>query len=349
MKRKLRPIEVESAKEISGKTVAGKIKFDLYKTGVVADLSFSIWGAKTKLGEDDLGLKDIPTDKISLGHKRLIKKTSLSQISAAYNEAYLFFRRNSFEFPFGCARFIPYPMLKMVVEHETLCEKTFYEEVENFLIEYSENRIKMLEEYDKVFADILKQRNLTSYEISKQKGALLSRLEEKYPSVTELRKKFRFEFVIFEVSSPEFNSLETEDALSRAKKLEDLQILYKEKVSKKLDVFLEDVVASLKTKVLEVVSKLNERLEKGSVSMATVKAFQRFAETFRAMDFVDLGVDAAIASLELTLKDIQKNDLDNEKFKEALAKELENIKVAASAVDDNKVLGRFKRNLRVIE
>jgi hypothetical protein len=350
MRRKLRPIEVESenVKDISGKHV-GKIRFDIYKTGVVADLSFSVWGAKTKLGEDDLGLKGIPEDKISLGHKRLIKKNSFNLIYTAYNEAYLFFRRNSFEFPFGSARFVPYPVLQKLVEHETACEIKFYAAVEEFLAEYSVNRFQMLEEYDKVFEDILKQRKISSSNISSQKGALLSRLEEKYPSVDSLRKKFKFEFLIFEVSSPEFKVVDFEDALTKAKKLEDLEKLYKEKVSQKLDVFLEDVVSSLKTKVLEIVEKLSERLEKGSVSMATVKAFQRFAESFKAMDFVDLGVDDAIASLELKLKDVQKNDLDNEKFKEALVQELEKIKTAALAVDDDKVLGRFKRNLRVIE
>ena len=72
------------------------MNFDLYKAGVVADLSFSIWGAATQLKAEDLGLENIPKDKISLGHKRLSKKERLESIWSIRQKACNVLIKNSF-------------------------------------------------------------------------------------------------------------------------------------------------------------------------------------------------------------------------------------------------------------
>jgi len=325
------------------------VSLDLYKSGVVADLSFSMWGAATKLKAEDLGLKKIPTDKISLGQKRLLKREKLRKINSVYYMARDSFRKNSFEFPFGSARFIPYARLSRVVEKMNECEKLFFEHVDGMISDYDTDRSEMLKEYDVAFDDLLKQRSMPAEERNEQKKILLARLREKYPPKEELRRRFRFEFVVFEVSSPEFKQMTGVEALNKAEKVAELERIYREKVARKLDLFLEDVVSHLKGMVLEIVVKLNKRIEKDSVKMSTVKSFMRFAEAFRTMDFVDMNIDTAIKSLEDKLRDVSKSDLDDTKFKETLNKELNEIKAAADSVDSSKVLGRFKRNIRVIE
>jgi len=327
-----------------------KVSFDLYKSGVVADLSFSIWGAATKLKEDDLGLKRIPVDKISLGQKRLIKRDKLRKVLSASYVAREFLRLNSFQFPFGTARFIPHARLNRVIEKMNECEELFFKNVEELLEEYETIRTEMLKEYDVAFEDILKQHNeIPSSERSEKKRMLLSRLEEKYPSREELRERFRFEFVIFEITSPEFKQLSNVEALDKVEKVAEMERIYQEKVARKLDLFLADVMSHLKAMVLEIVDKLSKKLEKDSVKMSTVKSFMKFAEAFRAMDFVDMNIDSAIRSLEDKLKDVSKSDLDDAKFKAVLDKEVAKIKEAADSVEYSKVLGKYKRYIRVVD
>jgi len=324
------------------------VKMDLYKTGVVADLSFSVWGAWAKLRQDDLGLDNVPKEIISLGHKKLAKKESLKDVHTAIHKARNYFKGNSFTFPFGGARFIPYARLQRVATRMQEAEKIFNEKVEIFMAEYPNIQTQMLMEYSEAFEAMLRKvNNRTEAEIRTQKEILLNRIREKYPTVDELRKRFAFDFVIFEVTDPEFKSVTSEKALQKASKLDALEKAYREKVSNRLDGFIEEVVASLKKMALDIVSKMQDRLDKDTVKMSTLRSFKKFAETFREMDFVDVNIDNVLKSLEDKLKDVDKSQLTDEKFKETLAKELGAIKAAAETIDYDKTMGRFKRMLRV--
>lgn len=327
-----------------------QVNLDLYKSGVVADLTFSRWGAKTKLSEEDLGLKDVPEWLIQLGAKRLIPKDKMSKIDSAIAEARGFLAHNSFMFPFGNVTFIPYARLQRVIEKMGKCEKDFWEGVEQFLSEYGQIRSTRMAEFDAAFEKILKQRNsMTSEKLSQEKKRLLDKLSEKYPPLSELRGKFGFDFVLFEIKSPDFESISSEDAMDKVKVQREVEENYKRLVEKKLDQFLEGVVAQLKTMVLDMVAKLNYRIEKETISMASVKSFRKFADAFRALDFVDTNIDRAISQLESKLDNVERSDLDDEQFRTKLTEDLDGIKKLAENIDFSKILGKFKRRIRAEE
>jgi hypothetical protein len=325
-------------------TIGKTINFDLYKTGVVADLSFSVWGAATKLNPDDLGLDSLPKDKISLGHKRLTKKERLEAINSIRSKSTGVLWQNSFAFPFGTARFIPYARLQQVVEKINLLEKEFYSEVQVFLSGYESDRSQMLLEYETLFEDILSKK-FSGEILQVKKNTLLSRLEQKFPSKDELRKKFKFELDLFEVASPEFSKISSGEALEKV----ELEALYKEKVSQKLDLFLEEVVARLKEMVLNSVKRMKEKAEKDCLTMKTIGSFRKFVEKFKSMDFVDTEIDNSLQILENKLDGIGRSDLNNSNFRNSLSSEIKEFEESVLSVDMDKVLGRFKRNLRVVE
>lgn len=327
-----------------------QVNLDLYKTGVVADLTFSRWGAKTKLKAEDLGLKDIPEDLIHLGRKRLVPKDRMAKIASAISEARVFVSHNSFSFPFGDVVFIPYARLQKVVEKVHKCEKDFWEGVEGFYSEYGEIREKMMVEYEKAFDKILKQKSgMTADTITREKQRLLDRLAEKYPPLSELKKKFGFDFVLFEIKTPDFESISSEEALDKVRITHEIEESYKRLVERKLDQFLEGVVEKLKTMVLDMVEKLKYRIEKETISMASVKSFRKFADAFRSLDFVDTSIDQAISQLEEKLDKVEKSDLNDEQFRDKLNTDLDSIKKLTENIDFSKVLGRFKRKIRVEE
>lgn len=320
------------------------MNFDLYKAGVVADLSFSIWGAATQLKSEDLGLENIPKDKISLGHKRLAKKERLESIWSVRNKACTALIQNSFSFPFGSARFVPYARLQDTVDKIKVFEKDFYFEVRKFLEGYEQDRHQMLDEYEVMFEEILSKK-YSGNVLQLKKEIVLSKLRDKFPLKEDLGKKFKFELDLFEVSSPEFSKLGTDVALGKA----EMESLYREKVSQKLDLFLEEVVSRLKDMVLNSVKKMKERTEKDCLSMKTITSFKKFAESFKSMDFVGTEIIQSISQLEEKLDSVSKSDLSNESFKESLNLEIKSLEESVMSVDIDKVLGRFKRNLRVIQ
>jgi len=325
-----------------------KVDMNLYKTGVVADLSFSCWGARAKLEEEDVGLEDL-SELIILGGKKLIPKDKMEKIYTSISEARGFLKNNSFEFPFGNARFIPYTILKKVSTKMDECGKEFWSGVQEFLSGYEVTRGEMLEEYDKVFENILKQRKIDQSCIPAEKKKLLDLLSKKYPTVLDLRKKFGFEFVLFEVDSPDFKTISSEKALGNVAISKAAEEEYKKRVEEKMDKFLEEVVSRLKAMVLEVVEKLKGKIEKESLSQATVKSFKKFTDAFRGMDFVNVNIDQALLSLEAKLSAASKSDLNDGKFHQKLSKQLDEIKAMADSVETDKILGRFRRGLTPVE
>jgi len=327
-----------------------QVNIDLYKAGVVVDLSFGMWGATTSLNEEDLGLEGVPEDKILLGSKRLIKKDRKKKILNVYNEAKGLLYRNSFSFPFGNARFVPYARLNSLIEKMNVLEKAFFEARDDLIDELESNRVEIMKEYEVTFEKLLLQRNgLSDAERSDKKKVLLSQIRSKYPSREVLREKYKFEFVIFEIQSPEFNPMTGAQALDKVEEVKELEKIYREKVAKKLDIFLGDVVSTLKSRILDIVTRLSNRVENDNVKMSSINSFKRFAESFRELDFMDMDVDKAISGLEKKLADVEKKDLSDAAFKLALTEELDKVKEAANSVDISKVMGRFKRNLRPVE
>jgi hypothetical protein len=282
---------------------------------------------------------------MSLGRKRLIDRDRLKEISSVVVEARSFFRSNSFEFPFGDARFVPYARLQRIVDKMDYCEKKFFEKVEELIENYDVLRSEMLLKYDAAFGKLLDKKS----DAETQKKVLLARLQEKYPSKSDLKKKFSFEFVVFDIQTPEFDKTSAGEALGKHEKVVELEKVFQEKVAKKLDGFLDDVVGRLKTMVLDSVKKIQDHIENDTVKMSTINSFKKFVETFRSLDFVDLNIESAIQALETKLESVSKSDLDDKAFNASLGKELDKVKAAVDGVDVSKVLGKFKRMIRVSE
>jgi hypothetical protein len=328
------------------------LKNSLYRAGVVGDLTISQWAGTTKLTPADLGLDRLPEEGelIRLGKKMLVHKDSLQKVRAFIFEAQTHLYDNSFQFPFGSTQFIPYPKLPGLIEKMEKCRKGFEEEVDNFLKEYDRIREEVLAEYAGFFERILRTRNnMTESEIQFQKRRLLELTEEKFPSVSALKRKFRFQFSVFEVNLPEFSNLSGEEALDKARLNVELENEYRQRVLQKVDGFLEEVVKNLKNLALDTIEYLRKRIEGGKVNGKTVKAFIHYADTFKEMDFVGFEVGVKIDDVRRKLSDMDKKDLSDEEFQKSLMAEVEKIKDDITHTDVDRVLGKFKRHIEINE
>lgn len=319
---------------------------NIYKAGIVVDLTISDWGARAKLKPQDLGFieVDIP-EFIKLGHKELMKKEFLAKIDSVVGRAWTYLYGHSFAFPFGNARFVPVTLIDEVINQMEQFKMEYKEVVEEFLANYEQYRAEMFLEYDKAFEEILKTN--PDNEIDKQD--LLRALREKYPTIEKLRKKFGFDFSIFEITTPNFSALSHDEALTKTFEANEMTALYAKKVSEKMDLFLEDVTARLKGWFLSTVSRMKKSMEKGKLTKLQTNAFVRFVENFRKMDFIgfDTEIEAKMEEFSKKLEGVEKSELSDDEFKKTLQSDL--VELENKIVDDNVVLGRFKRYIETEE
>ena len=322
---------------------------DIYKAGVICDLTIHWYKGMIKLNPEDLGFDEFPeTELISLGRKKLIQKKHIKNIYSLDLKARAFLRNNGFIFPIGQTWFVPYRRLEKVLEKMAEIRSQFNGEANDFINTYGTVRQDMIDEYRRIFTEILREHHkLEGENLEVEVARLLDRLVARFPSEASLRNKFGFEFLVFEIGSPEFKPVEEGVAIDKARLNIQLESEYQEKVRSKVDGFLADVVAELKGMVLDITKNMIEQLEKGTLNKNTVKGFKNFADTFKQLDFVDMDIDTQLRELQSRLDGVSKEDLKNEDFKARLRDDIITVKNMAHNINVSKVLGKFYRKITI--
>jgi hypothetical protein len=328
------------------KTNGNDLKWNIYSHGVVGDLTISVWGSWSKLNPEELGMDEIP-EQIYLGHKNLMNRDWFSRINTAVSKASGYLYRNTFAFPFGNARFIPYTMVSDVVEKMNQCKEEFNAAVWEFIANFEGRKQEMLVKFREIFQEIL-MTNVHPLNVGLKDFViddLVRKLEKKYPTTSELRRKFNFDFVVFEISTPEFKRIDGSEAIDKAQMNMEVVGLYKQQVAVKIDSFLEDVCASLKSMILKTTEHMKERLHAGSLTQTTIKSFVRFADEFRKKDFVGLDFEKELEEFKSKIQSAEKSDLSNEEFKTKLQGDLDEMQKKVTSMDIDLVLGKFRRRI----
>ena len=330
------------------------LKWNIYSHGVIGDLSISIWGSWSKLHPEELGLSEIP-EQIYLGHKNLMDRDYFGRINSVASRAFGYLHRYTFAFPFGDARFISYRLVPDVVEHMKQCRTEFEDAVDEFVANYQERKQKMLIKFREIFGEMLMKKHVATglvggldKSFSGMDSAvedMVDKLEKKYPTMSQLRRKFKFDFVVFEISTPEFKELSLDGSVDKAQMNMEVAGLYKQRVTEKIDSFLEDVCARLKDMILKTTEHMKERLHAGSLTQTTIKSFVRFADEFRKKDFIGLDFEKELEEFKSKLQAAEKSDLSNEEFKNKLQGDLDAMKEKMTTMDVDLVLGKFRRRI----
>jgi len=317
--------------------------FDLYKSGCVVDLSIGTWLASTRLDPKDLGLKASSTTHrdtlIWLGRKRLVRKGDMKSIRKVKNRATLHLYSNSFAFPFGQCQFVTFKKLDKMIEIMNECEHDFWVEVDAFLENYDRIRSEVLLEYADLFMKILKEHNgMTDEEMEKERDRLVANLNTKYPLKTEIRGKFRFDFVVFEVASPKFKSLTMRGAKDAAKTDE----IFRERLEMKVDGFLDGVMGQLKGMAVEMVDYMGKRLDSNKVNFKTVGAFQRYVETFKEMNFSGWDIQSRMEELSHKLAGLDADAMKDSLVKRTLSDAVAELKKEIVGTTNDEILDGYR-------
>lgn len=325
-----------------------QISMNIYKSGVIVDLSIGKWQAIAKLDPREVGLETVP-EEIYLGHKRLMKKVHMKEIRKIAHKAENWLNSRSWVFPVGSSRFVSYRSLSKLMEKMKEYETDFYAAVEEFVVErYGALRTEMIAHFDKVFDEMLAKAYPDpegNGDREKAKQILMAKLNSKYPNEIELRSKFHFDFVIFEVAPSQFTGMSSDEALGRANEALVAQEEYRKKIAEKMENFSESVIHKLQAMVLEITGKLSQRTKDGKVNMSTVKGFKNWLAKFRELNFIGLDVDGALDDLEQKLNVAETGDINTRAFMDALEKDIQSIQEMATATNISTVLHKYRRRI----
>lgn len=220
---------------------------DVFSNGVLIYLHARCWGASSRLDKKHLG--ELPKDIVRGMYDLLKDKTYLAGVHNVRNEAVNFIGDNSLPFPIAGLHFVPKKLIfEMDMKLKTYRNR-FWAAVEEFLENYS----SLVEDYAKEYPDL--------YEPAK------------YPSKSQLRTRFCFDWIFrhfnvpevsLEVLSPEVYEEELKKFQSEMRQMRDM------------------AVSAVGQRFIEKIESLRDQCldSSGSINTATVNAVHSFLDRF---------------------------------------------------------------------
>lgn len=315
----------------------------VFQDGKLINIHIGMWGMSYNLTEEDIKLDNKLPETIKLGKKMLIKPAVYNKFKSFEQRVRKYLYVNSFDFPLvSQAHFVP---------------KAKYLEVHKKLDEMREEYLLMVTEFIEKYEDY-KQEVLDYYQQNKE-TVNVENLEAYYPSLANIRSKFYFDIVSFEIALPaEFGKLNLQDEIEREQTNNEVKQQaaqnYREEYNKqiqlhtsKLSAFMDEVTSTVRGKVAEHFSVvLNKVKDKEVVSEASIKSIYRQIEEFRTANFADDKViDEELNKLEKLL-DGKPNFTDDRDAIGLLKQHLNNVVTAAKDVSDMaNVSGEYFRKI----
>jgi len=294
------------------------VKKSLWDEGIIVYLEIRGWTAKRQLTASDLGLKDEDLDKelIYLGRKSLIDRKVMSQFKALEAQARKFLDSRSFNFlPSGRgAKFVPYTVFQEILEGLRGYQADYKVLVDDLIKDYDKLREEITPRYVEAAKQAYKRLQPECSE-AKYVEDFLGRLQQYYPNVMELERKFGFDWHIGRFTFPADTEQElAEDRqVSTVEKARNLAMREaKSAADQEMTKFLNDVATEMRTRTYEVVATLAERLGQppdgdGKIALReqSLNTLRNFIQQFKQLNFLK------DSELEKALTDVEANYLND--------------------------------------
>lgn len=334
---------------------------NIFKDGVLVDVSVHFWSGAKLLTAQDLGIDE---DKIAeayrLGRKMLIPPEVIKKFRALESKARHIVEQHSFKFPLGAARFVPKRKFPKVLKALTQYKMEYNDLTDSLIQNYNDLRKKMIPIYRNAAKDAydrqLAGKGVHTFSIESQADEqkkfvekFLRRIKTYYPEPATLRNRFSLVWDVYEVSMPRLKLSDAKKIANKQEKLDIANEVYREQTHEKITAFMDEVVTTLRQKALEVCERVTSNIKEGKVIRGrTVASLIDFADNFSEFNFVG---DAQIENQLTSLKEFLKKTPapapgEDGEFKDELERRLNIVSELASDITDiNSVTGEYQRKI----
>ncbi len=300
----------------------------LFLDGVLVSLDIHYWRGRVNLEPQDLGLQDVP-DIFSLGRKWVVSKDALEEFGTIYARADWLTDRYAFPFPTK-AHFVPYGVLPVVLKELGELKERFGKATETLMDNYERYRREMVLAHPQ-YRDALGRA---------------------YIAPPQLRRRFSFDYLLFEVRMPSevrLRQLSTRQAEAEAAGRQDAGGEFRQQWARQMDEFVDRAVVSLRASVADALTQFNQRAANGEpVSGRGLGSIRRAVERFRELNFVgDDQVEAKLKELESLVPGSAKQYQDDGAAQAALQQGIASTLALLGEGDVSKVTGEYRRRILI--
>lgn len=255
----------------------------LTREGVLIKVSVSYWRGCKKLRPEDIGLKeaDLSDRLISLGHKRLLPKESLSALALVEGRAHALVEQNTFPFLGGLGHFLPNARLNEFMEKVRDMEREFWSAKSEFIQHYATLRDSASEEWRKMACKLVDDPE-----------RLVAVIESSFPFPQKMDRYYGFDVQVFQISLP--SSLQT-DLITLEEQREAIEARQRaaqeagDKIRRGVEQFAADCVASLREQTAQLCQEMLGSINNSEtgVHQKTLNRLVRFIDQFKQMNFMN--------------------------------------------------------------
>jgi len=265
----------------------------VFTQGNLVDVNISMWAAERRLQPEDLGMQgEQLSEAFTLGRKKLIPPEVIAAFKHLDYRARSTLEKHSFPFGFGGARFVPKKVFMDFVTEINEIIKEFDDKADDFARKYKKYKLEMREWYLKAAHEAYRRQGLlcggTSESRKKFIETFLDRVDKFYPKVSEIRNRFRMEFVVFQAALPDLTQASYADLAEEGEKIKLMQAAYEKTLQRKVQEFVDNATFEMRNKANEVLTTVMASIKKGTrVSTATLNSIRKMIDEYQRLDIVD--------------------------------------------------------------
>lgn len=259
----------------------------IFNEGTLFDIDIGRWAAVKKLTAREVLLEDLDAKAVHLGHKRLLPKEAMVDLIRLEGKARSLLDTHSLQFPIAGARFVYLRTLHTLIEGLMEIRQRYFTAVAQLVEEYPTHKAHQLERLNKMAEDrytveLTKFRGMSNYDSKKTEldqwlANEKQANEDKYPDVSSLRSRFRFDWHIFRIS--QFTG---DGTTLSAEEINEAQV----KLKSELNNWVRTAVVSMHKALGEAALQAKELMEKhGKLNPRNLRPLFDAFETFKSIDF----------------------------------------------------------------
>lgn len=255
----------------------------LTREGMLIKASVSFWRGHKKLKAEDLGLKsqDVSDRLISLGHKRLLPKESLSALSLVESRTHALIDQNTFPFLGGIGHFLPNARMPDVLEQLGQLEQQFWLAKDEFLHRYAELRQKAAGEWLQMAGKLVKHPE-----------RFVASIEASFPYPKDMNRYYGFSTHLFQIQLPESLELDLITTAEEQAVLRSREQAAREaglKIRREVEQFVGECVASMREQTAQLCDDMRHSIRNSEtgVHQKTLNRLIRFIDQFKQMNFAN--------------------------------------------------------------
>lgn len=269
---------------------ANPLRDAVFQKGVLIQLDFGTWTARTALKPEDLGLDDLP-DGLRLGSIQLMDKKLVGRPASIHAVTRRTVDMMTIQWPGSEWRYASFTRLENVVRVLREKEAQFHEAVEAILDGYDERRDNAVREWVDKMRLFGRDNNLNI-----DLEAFEARIHGRFPKAGAVRKAFRFKWDPFVIEAP------------RDVKIAAFNEEANRRQNERIDEFVEDSIRLLRLRIGEVVTRVREVIAASgnavSIPERSRKSILDQIEMVRGLNcFGDAEAEQMLARIEDELND----------------------------------------------